>query len=109
MFDLLLELLENTTSLRLTETQKKVLCNIHTAPTPKIAYEYTTGDEYKTESRNFLLTNGFIQYIDDGELTITNNGFELLINSGVIDEDGNLTDYGNELISNEENNSDINN
>jgi len=109
MFEILTKLIENITSIRLTETQKVVLCNIHTAVTPKLAYEYTTGNEYKTEARKFLLANGFIQYVKDGQLTITNNGFEILLNSGIIDEAGNLTDYGNELISNEENNLVINN
>lgn len=90
---------------RLTETQKKVLCNIFVASTPRLAYEYTVGDEYKVDARLFLLDNGIITYGSDtlSDLIVTENGKTIMVSLGLIDEmTGELTEYGNNLIDNNE-------
>lgn len=100
MFELLQSLLKEEI-VRLTETQKRVLCNIFVAPTPRLAYEYTIGDEYKTDARLFLLDNGIVAYTSDelSDLTITSHGEELMKSLGLLDEmTGDLTDYGKGLV-----------
>lgn len=102
MFKVLSQLLEAPMPIRLTEHQKTVLCAVHTAPTPKLAYDYTVGNWYYVESRKFLIANGFIQSPTVGTLSLTNSGFDMLVSSGIIEHDGELTDYGQELLSSAE-------
>lgn len=97
LFTLLNEI-NNPLNIKLTENQKKVLCNVYMAATPKLAYEYTVGDEYRVSSREFLIVNSFIRKSSSNELSLTNTGYDMLVNSGIISDSGELTDYGNELF-----------
>lgn len=92
--------INNPLNIKLTETQKKVLCNIYMAATPKLAYDYTVGDQYKASSREFLIVNSFVRKSSSNELALTNVGYDMLVESGIIDETGELTDYGNQLFDN---------
>jgi hypothetical protein len=92
--------INNPLNIKLTETQKKVLCNIYMAATPKLAYDYTVGDQYKVSAREFLIVNSFVRKSSSNELALTNIGYDMLVESGIIDETGELTDYGNQLFDN---------
>lgn len=89
--------LENI-NIKLTENQKKVLCNVYMAATPKLAYEYTIGNDYYVTARKFLLINGFLRFSGKNKLSVTTFGRDMLINSGIISVNDELTDYGNELF-----------
>ena len=91
--------LNNQTNVRLTAIQKAVLIVIYTARTPYLAHESIVGNEYVVYAKQFLENNGLI-VVNDGGIKITGNGYETLIQNGLIDENGKPTEEGQTLSNN---------
>jgi hypothetical protein len=84
---------------RLTDTQKSVLLGIYAAPTPETAYDATIGAENVTQARQQLRGMKLI-VIDDStsRAGVTDEGQTALANNNLIDDMGQLTDQGQEVL-----------
>lgn len=96
MFERLNEFV-NSTPLRLTEVQKGVLLTIFVAQTPQLAFEATIGTERLTLAQKFLEMNSLVDMNGDG-ITITPNGYDMLLSNGLIDENDEVTTIGTESV-----------
>lgn len=84
---------------RLTDTQQSVLLSIYAAPTPEAAYGATTGAENVETAKNALRAGSLINVDDAGKRAgVTDDGQKALVNNGLVDETGNLTDVGQEKL-----------
>ena len=92
--DYLIEEIDNS-PVRLTDNQKKVLVNIYSAPTPETAYESILGHQELIVSRDQLKRMQMIA-VDDvsGRAGVTDSGFDMLQNTNMIDDIGELTEEG---------------
>ena len=90
----LIEAIDNN-PIRLTDNQKKVLVNIYTSPTPETAYESILGHQELLVSRDQLKRMQMI-VVDDvsGRAGVTDSGFDMLQNTNMIDDIGELTEEG---------------
>lgn len=82
---------------RLTDIQKSVLLLSFSAPTPQLAFEDANGSEYITSARDFLYRVGLIT-IGQNSIKITSDGYQSLIENGLIDETDQITEIGKELL-----------
>jgi hypothetical protein len=85
----------------LTTTQKRVIAKTLASPTPKVAGEAISGDENMITARDQLAKLGVIEYIG-GEVNITEKGQALAKDENIIDDSGQLTDDGNALAYDDE-------
>lgn len=86
-------------SVRLTDTQKSVLLGVYAAPTPELAYEATTGSENVSQAAQLLRSMGLINVDSEGSRAgVTDNGQTALANVNLIDDTGELTDEGQQLL-----------
>ena len=83
----------------LTDTQKAILLLTHISETPQQAFETTSGTENSTRSRNLLQNLGMVTK-DNKKLFLTKKGDDLLINYNLIDDMGELTELGIEILDN---------
>lgn len=93
----------NTVStINLTSTQRTLLVRIYNASTPKIGYtEATTGESNIAASR--MLTDLKLISLSGDSATVTDAGKQLMVNEGLLDKNGQLTDVGTELASDQSN------
>lgn len=82
---------------RLTDTQKAVLLSIFSAQTPELAYESTTGNMSVTNARDYLLKMGLV-IAGTGQLKTTGAGSDVLEDSGLLDQSGEVTENGTKMI-----------
>lgn len=97
MFEFLREA-ANPELLRLTSTQKAVLLSIFVAQTPELAADAAIGNEYTVSATEFLAKNNLIGTKDNG-IGITSAGFDVLVANGLVDESGEVTEAGRELLA----------
>lgn len=89
-------------STRLTDTQKSVLLGIYAAPTPEMAYEVTTGSDNVSQAAQQLRGMGLINVDSSGARAgVTDGGQEALVNNNLIDDTGQVTDEGQQVLSQE--------
>lgn len=81
------------TNVRLSETQKIILARVVSADNPHVGYESINEGRNLVASSKELAQLGLLQ-INQGEANITDKGNEVLINEGLIDETGELTEEG---------------
>lgn len=79
-------------TIKLTDTQKQVLCKIIASPTEMTALESIKGNNM-VEAKNMLFDLGLISF-DDDEISVTEQGMQLMRDYNLIDEQGQLTDEG---------------
>jgi predicted transcriptional regulator len=79
-------------TMKLTDTQKQVLCKIVASPTELTALESIKGNNM-VEAKNMLLDLGLITF-DDNEISITEQGLQLMRDYNLIDQQDQLTDEG---------------
>lgn len=102
-FELFQNIMEQTNAAqaRLTDTQKLVLVNVYAAATPEMAYDTVTGAPNTVAARNQLRSAGLIVVDDQNSRAgVTDQGQEALVNNNLIDESGQLTEEGNNLLQN---------
>ena len=86
--------------LRLDNTEKAIIVSMEVAPTERMAYAVLTGARNAVTSREQLEIGGFINVNDnDKTATLTNKGRDILTSENLVDEMGELTDRGKELMS----------
>ncbi|WAX21731.1 hypothetical protein [Stenotrophomonas phage RAS14] len=102
-FELFQNIMEQTNAAqaRLTDTQKLVLVNVYAAATPEMAYDTVAGAPNTVAARNQLRSAGLIVVDDQNSRAgVTDQGQEALVNNNLIDESGQLTEEGNNLLQN---------
>ena len=89
-----------TEALNLNSTQKGIIASMAIAPTPQMAYGVLTGARNAVSQRGSLERAGYIK-VNDVEKTavLTNSGRDILTSENLLDDSGNLTDRGEELVS----------
>ena len=91
---------QGQTNVRLTDTQKSVLLSIYAAPTPETAYDTTTGSENVSQARNQLRSMGLVAVDDNSNRAgVTDEGQTARANNNLIDDTGQLTDEGQQVLS----------
>jgi predicted transcriptional regulator len=85
--------------LKLSDTQKAAIAYISSAPTPQMAYSIVTGARNSVTARSALEQAGYVETNDeDKSATLTPQGEEILTSENLVDEMGELTERGEELI-----------
>ena len=88
-----------STNVRLTDTQKSVLLSIYAAPTTETAYDTTTGSENVSQARQQLRSMGLVAVDDNSNRAgVTDAGQTALANNNLIDDTGQLTDEGQQVL-----------
>lgn len=83
-------------TVRLTDSQKRVLAKIAAAPTPTVAGEAISKEPNLVSARNLLMKLGVITFVDN-RAEITDKGQHLGKEENILDDSGGLTDEGNKL------------
>ena len=85
----------------LSNRQKYILATIKSAATPLLAYESIVDSEPDVVASKLLARYGFIEVsCKEGKAVLTTNGEEAVVEYGIADETGQLTDTGTELVNN---------
>lgn len=83
-------------TIRLTDSQKRVIAKISAAATPTVAGEEISKDANLVAARNMLMKLGVITFVDN-RAEITDKGNQLAVEENIVDEQGELTELGNKL------------
>jgi hypothetical protein len=89
-------------TVRLTDSQKRVIAKIAAAPTPNVAATDISKDANLVAARNMLMQLGAITYSEQ-EAQLTDKGQQLGVAENIIDDSGQLTDVGTKMASTESN------
>jgi hypothetical protein len=81
-------------TVRLTDTQKTVICKIIAAPTPKVAAEDITGSANLAKAKDILMDLGLIKVSLEDHAELTDTGRQLAQEENLADQSGNLTPDG---------------
>jgi hypothetical protein len=98
MFNILQSINENVNSIKLGAHQAYSLLLIFASPTAEMALEYINASEKLINATAYLKRMQLIKYNPAG-YTINNVGEKVLAYNGFIDEKGNLTSKGRELLN----------
>ena len=86
------------TSIRLSETQKTLMCQITAAPTEELAYEASENGTNIVAARDQLEKLGLLVW-EEGSASITDAGTEVMKDEALLDQDsGELTELGNKYV-----------
>lgn len=88
-------------SLRLSDNQKRVMCKIVAAPTPKVAAEEINSDQNLVANRDTLVRIGLITY-SPAAATVTDKGMQVLKDEALVDEGGQLSPDGEQFAHTDE-------
>lgn len=91
----LINLTENVT---LNLHQKYVLLQVHLAETPVLAYEQINKTESDIKARQMLHRMGYIR-LGYNQAALTDEGEDAVIEYGLVDDTGEITEAGEELLS----------
>lgn len=89
----------NPNTVNLTNAQQGVLITIKLSPTPEVAYQSTNGAQQLVYARNTLRMLGLLR-VGDNKTVLTDSGSQVLINYNLVDETGQLTQRGQQIMSN---------
>ena len=93
------EILEER-SMNLNNTQKGIIASMAVAPTEEMAYGVLTGARNAVSERRTLQRGGFIEVDDDNKRArLTSSGRDVLTSENLMNDDGTLTDRGEELVA----------
>lgn len=92
--DILLE------QMRLNNSQLGAIASIAISPTPEMAYGTLTGARNSVSDRNALERAGYINVNDqDRTATLTDSGQDVLRSENLMDDTGELTERGEEIVA----------
>ncbi len=80
-------------NVQMSDNQKRVLCKIVAAPTPKIAISEIKGNQNLMAAANMLQQLGLIA-VKDYNVTVTDAGMQTMRDYALVDEAGTLTQDG---------------
>jgi hypothetical protein len=83
-------------SITLSDNQKRVMCKIIAAPTPKVAAEEIDNDQNLVANRDVLIRLGLITY-SSSAATVTDKGMQALKDEALIDDAGQLSPDGEQF------------
>ena len=83
-------------TVKLSDTQKRVLAKVIAAPTPRLAAEELSGDVNLVAARDMLLDLGLLQIVQ-GHASLTDKGRHVAREENIADESGGLTADGEEF------------
>lgn len=81
-------------TIRLSDTQKRVIAKIIAAPTPKVAAEEISDGDNMIKARDILMDLGLITMSLDDHAELTDNGRQVARDENLVDETDNLTPDG---------------
>lgn len=93
----LLQELLDPNNVRLNNTQQGTLAIIFNSPTPKTAFDNTSGAQNIVAARDFLKKMNLIR-VSNSTVELTNFGDKAVVAYNIADESGKLTEYGQNLI-----------
>lgn len=82
---------------RPTTTQMQVLAAIIGSPTPVVAYETISTGQHMIAARDILMRLRLID-LADGEAALTDAGAKVAVDENIMDESGQLTQFGQQLM-----------
>jgi len=86
-------------SVTLNHHQRYILLQVKLAATPTLAFDQTSRSEADVRSREMLAVLGLIRRSEaTNEVQLTSDGEQALINYGLIDEHGEVTEVAQELL-----------
>jgi len=93
------------TTIHLNDIQKEVLAKTKAAPTPQVAFEEISGkpeqiDDNFAAAKDALVDMGLLTQSDD-TLEVTERGIQVMKDENLIDDMGEFTEDGNELVGKE--------
>lgn len=93
------------TTIHLNDIQKEVLAKTKAAPTPQVAFEEIAGkperiDDNFASARDALVDLGLLTQ-GEGALEVTDEGLEVMKDENIVDDMGNFTEEGDELVGRE--------
>jgi hypothetical protein len=92
------DILEEST-LNLDNTQKAIIVYMKVAPTPKMSYGIVTGARNSVSARESLESSGYVVIDDERkEASLTPRGVNVLTSENLIDDMGEVTERGQNLI-----------
>jgi len=91
----LINLTENVT---LNLHQRYVLLQIQLADTPVLAFDQINRTESDVKAREMLQRMGYIR-LSENEAVLTNAGEKAVVDYGLVDENGETTEAGEELLN----------
>jgi hypothetical protein len=83
----------------LSSTEKYILLAIHTSQTPVLAFDRIRDSQRDVIASNMLNRYGFIKLFN-GSVQLTERGSQALTSYGLVDETGEVTEIGQELMDN---------
>lgn len=95
------DIIKEQEEISLSSMQKYILIAIHTSDTPVLAFDRIRDTESDTVASDMLSRYGFIK-LYDGQAELTGKGQQALISYGLVDESGEVTDVGQEIVDNYE-------
>lgn len=88
-------------TVRLTNSQKKLMARVLNAPTPQRKSDEAANGEEMVLARKTLVKLGLLSY-NLSAAKVTSDGKVVMRNANLIDENGDLTKEGNLLVKNED-------
>lgn len=87
------------------DIQKEVLAKVKAAPTPQVAFEEIAGkperiDDNFASARDSLTELGLLEQ-GEGTLEVTDKGLEIMKDENIIDDMGDFTEEGDDLVGKE--------
>lgn len=95
------DILKEQEEISLSSMQKYILIAIQTSDTPVLAFDRIRDTESDTVASDMLHRYGFIS-LYDGQATLTEKGRQALVSYGLLDETGEITEVGQEIVNNYE-------
>jgi hypothetical protein len=86
------------TSLSLSDSQKMLLAKIQAAPTPLAGGDEVKNGPKAMETAKILIDLGLIEY-NDNQAQVADKASEIMVQNNITDESGELSQYGQQLVS----------
>lgn len=84
----------------LTSTETALIASIAISPTPQMAYDTSVGTRKAVAARKNLERFGFVRVNEEArELTLTEKGEQVLVSQNLVDDVGELTERGEQLVA----------
>ena len=91
------DILREQEEISLSSMQKYILIAIHTSDTSVLAYDRIRDTESDTVASDMLARYGFIR-LNNGQAELTEKGRKALVYYGLVDEGGEVTDIGQQIV-----------
>lgn len=94
-----MKLNEIATVNRLSSTEQGILGIVHISDSPRVAYDNTTGTQQLMVAQDKLMKYGLLN-VTNNMAQLTDKGLTALVRYNIIDSTQTITDYGEDIINN---------